>query len=110
MRRSMMRGAYANHIWKRRPVGFFHTEKSILLMNSAKIHSGHKVEHPFSGVNCSLNIIHGILTPLLQFIDTHVNTAKHDAHVNRWEGWIEKARSEFTEKGFARLASYQFVD
>ena len=46
---------------------------SILLMDSPKNHIGDEVEQAFTGVNSSINIIHGGMTPLVQFLDTHVN-------------------------------------
>ena len=109
MKRSTMKETLVNYIWKRRAGGFFNTEKSILLIDSAKSHSGREVEQAFSGVKCSIKIIHGILTPLLLFLETHVNTGTHDTHVNRWEDWVENGEAEFTKKEIARRASYQLV-
>ena len=60
-------------IWKRRPDGFFNTGKSILLIDSAKSHLGNEVEQAFTDKNNSIKIIHGGITPLLQFLDIHVN-------------------------------------
>ena len=85
-----MKETYVNHTWKRRSDGSFNTEKSILLMDSAKSYPGHEIEQAFSVVNCSAKIIHGILTPLLQFLDTHVNTGTHDTHANRWKTGSKK--------------------
>ena len=98
-----------NYIWKRRAGGFFNTEKSILLIDSPKSHSGREVEQAFSGRKCSIKIIHGILTPLLLFLETHVNTGTHDTHVNRWEDWVKNGEAKFTKKEIARRASYQLV-
>ena len=109
MKRSTMKETLVNYIWKRRAGGFFNTEKFILLIDSAKSHSGREVEQAFSGVKCSIKIIHGILTPLLLFLETHVNTGTHDTHVNIWEDWVENGEAEFTKKEIARRASYQLV-
>ena len=73
MKRSMMKETYVKRIWKRRPGGFFNAGKFILLMDSPKSHLGDEVEQVFTGVNSSINIIHGGMTPLVQFLDTHVN-------------------------------------
>ena len=78
-------------------------------LHSAKSHSGGEVEQAFSGVKCSVKIIHGILTRLLLFLETNVNTRTHDTHVNRWEVWVENGEGEFTKWEFARCASYQLV-
>ena len=70
--KEMMKETYVKRIWKRRPGRFFNTGKSILLMYSAKRHLGDEVEQVFTDVNSSIKIIHGGMTPLLQFLDTHV--------------------------------------
>ena len=51
----MMKETYMKRIWKRRPGGFFNTGKSILLMDSTKIHLGDEVEQAFTDVNSSIN-------------------------------------------------------
>ena len=73
MKRSMMKETYMKRIWKRRPVGFFNAGKFILLMDSPKSRLGDEVEQAFTGVNSSINIIHDRMTPLVQFLDSHVN-------------------------------------
>ena len=73
MKRSMMKETYANRIWKRRPGGFFNAGKFILLMDSPKSHLGDEVQQAFTGVNSSINIVHGGMISLVQFLDTHVN-------------------------------------
>ena len=47
MKCSMVKETYVKCVWKRRPGGFFNTEKSILLMDSAKRHLGDEVEQAF---------------------------------------------------------------
>ena len=73
MKRSMMKETYMKRIWKRRPIGFFNAAKFILLMDSPKSRLGDEVAQAFTGVNSSINIIHGRMTPLVQFLDSHVN-------------------------------------
>ena len=58
---------------EKRPGGFFNAGRSILLMDSTKNHLGDEVEQTFTGVKSSIKIIHGGMTPLVQFQDTHVN-------------------------------------
>ena len=62
----------------------FNTGKSILLMDSAKSHLGDEVEQAFTDVNSS---IHDGMTPLLQFLDTHVNKPFKDIMKEKWEDW-----------------------
>ena len=109
MKCSMMKETYVKCIWKRRPYGFFNTGKSILLMDSAKSHLGDEVEQEFTDVNNSIKIIHGGMTPSLQFLDTHVNKPFKDIMKEKWEDWIENGAAEFTEKGNRKCASYQIV-
>ena len=65
MKCSMVKEAYVKCVWKRRPGGFFNTEKSILLMDSAKRHLGDEVEQAFTEVSSSIKIVHGGMTLLL---------------------------------------------
>ena len=104
-----MKETYINHIRKKRAAGCFNTGKSILLIDSAKSHSGSEVEQGFSGVKCSVKIIHCILTPLLLFLETHVNTGTHNTKVNRWKDWVENGEAELTKKEFARRVLYKLV-
>ena len=104
-----MKETYINHIRKKRAAGCFNTGKSILLIDSAKSHSGSEVDQGFSGVKCSVKIIHCILTPLLLFLETHVNTGTHNTKANRWKDWVENGETEFTKKEFARRALYKLV-
>ena len=108
MKYSMMKETYVKRIWKRRPYGFFNTGKSILLMDSAKSHLGDEVEQAFTDVNSSIKIIHGGMTPLLQFLDTHVNKPFKDMK-EKSEDWIVNGDAKFTEKGNRKRASYQLV-
>ena len=66
MKCSMVKETYVKCVWKRRPGGFFNTEKSILLMDSAKRHLGDEVEQAFTEVSSSIKIIHGGMTNLLK--------------------------------------------
>ena len=105
----MMKETCVNCIWKRRPGWFFNTGKSILLMDSAKSHLGDEVEQEFTDVNSSIKIIHGGMTPLLQFLDTHVNKPFKDIRKEKWKDWIVNGEAEFMEKGNRKRASYRLV-
>ena len=56
MKCSMMKKTYLKRIWKRKPGGFFNTEKSILLMDSGKSHLGDKVVQAFTDVSSSIRL------------------------------------------------------
>eukprot|EP00795_Rhopilema_esculentum_P007267 gene7267-12954_t len=46
------------------------------------------------------------MTPLLQFIDTHINKPFKDILKERWGEWIACGTEEFTKQGNRRRASY----
>ena len=100
---------YVKRIWKIRLIGFFNTRKCILLMDSAKSHLGDEVEQAFTDVSSSIKIIHGGITPLSQFLVTHVNKLFKDIVKEKWEDWIVNGEAEFMEKRNRKLASYQLV-
>ena len=56
-----------------------------LLMCSAKSHLDDEVEQAFTDVNSSIKMIHIGMTPLLQFLDTHVNKPFKDIMKEKWE-------------------------
>ena len=106
---SMMTETYVPKIWKRRPGGFFNSGKSLLLMDSAKSHLGEEVKRAFVDQSSDVKIIHGGMTPLLQFQDTHVNKPFKDRMRDEWEAWIEGTEVEYTASGNRKRASYQLV-
>ena len=105
MKCSMMKETYV--FGKEGQVGF-NKGKSILLMDSAKSHLGDEVEQAFTDLNSNIKIIHGEMTPLLQFLDTHVNKPFKDMK-EKSEDWIVNGDAKFTEKGNRNRASYQLV-
>ena len=78
-------------------------------MDSPKSHLGDEVKQVFTGVNSSINIIHGGMTPLVQFLDTHVNKPCKDIMKEKLEDWIVNGQAEFTEKGNRKDASYKLL-
>ena len=67
------------------------------------------VEQVFTDVNSSIKIIHGGMTPLLQFLDMHVNKPFKDIMKEKWEDQIINGEAEFTEMKNRIRASYQLV-
>ena len=67
-------------------------------MDSTKRHLGDEVEQAFTSVNSSIKIIYCGMTPLVQFLDTHVNKPFKDIMKGKWEDWIVNGEAEFTEK------------
>ena len=93
-------------IWKRRSGGFSNTGKSISLMD---FNLGDEVGQTFTDVNSSIKIIHGGMTPLLQFVDTHIKKSFKDIRKEKWKDWIVNGEAGFVEKGNRKHASYQLV-
>ena len=78
-------------------------------MDSAKSRLGDEVEQAFTDANNSIKIIHGEMTLLLQFLDTHVIKPFKDIMKEKWEDQIVNGEIEFMEKGNRKCASYQIV-
>ena len=49
------------------------------------------------------------MTPLSQFLDTHVNKPFKDVMKEKWEDWIENGDAEFTEKESRKRTSYHYL-
>ena len=56
-------------------------------MESAKSNLGIEAEKAFTGVKSNVRINHGGMTPLLQFLGTHINKPL-DTMKDKWEEWI----------------------
>ena len=78
-------------------------------MDSAKNYLSDGVEQAFTDINSSIKIIHSGMTPLLQFLDTHVSKPFKDLIKEKWEDWIVNGEAKFMEKGNRKCASYQLV-
>ena len=70
---------------------------------------GDEVGQTFTDVNSSIKIIHGGMTPLLQFVDTHIKKSFKDIRKEKWKDWIVNGEAGFVEKGNRKHASYQLV-
>ena len=78
-------------------------------MDSAKSHLGEIVEENLKKEDVSAKYIHTGMTPLLQFLDTHINKPFKDGMKEKWEEWISDGEQEFTKSGNRRRASYELV-
>lgn len=68
-----MKSRYNPDLWgQRRPGYFFQQVKSLVILDLGKPHMEDVVES-FKRYNTECKIIHGFMTPLLQFTDTHIN-------------------------------------
>ena len=108
MRRSIMQDRYGPELWRNRAGCFFQQSKSLLIMDSAKSHLGDVPEF-FKRYNTECKIIDGGMTPLLQFIDTHINKPFKDILKERWAEWIACGTEEFTKQCNRRRAPYEML-
>ena len=49
------------------------------------------------------------MTPLSQFLDTHLNKPFKDSLRDRWEEWLDNGEKEYTRNGNRKRASYEMV-
>ena len=50
------------------------------------------------------------MSPLLQFIDTHVNKPFKDLMREKWETWMDEEEEELIASGNRRQVSYEMID
>ena len=100
-----MMGSYIPRILCRRPGGYF---KSLSTVNYGfREIPGEKVEESLKKEDVSVKYIHTGMTPLLQFLDTHINKPFKDGVKEKWEEWISNGEQEFTKGGNRKRASSQ---
>ena len=63
----------ANDLLRKPPGAYFQQPKSLLIMDSARAHTSKEATDALGVTNTTAEIIDGGMTPLLQFIDTHIN-------------------------------------
>ena len=96
MRQDMMSEQYAE-LLKKRPGCFFNQVKTLLIMDMARSHKGEMVDSALKKLNIKAKYIDSGMTPLLQFLDTHVNKPFKDYMKERWADWLENGEKEFTK-------------
>ena len=89
MKRDIMVKEFISKIWARCPGGYFKTGKSVILLDSHQSHFGKEVDQAFELSNTTTKMIHGGMTPLIQFLDTHINKPFKDCLKEAWETWME---------------------
>ena len=108
MKSIFMIDLYADKLWKHRPGCFFQQLKSLLIMDSSKSHLVDVPDH-FKGYNTEVKMINAGMTPLLQFIDTHINKSFKNKLREKWEDWMAHGIEEFTKSGNRRRAAYDLI-
>ena len=78
-------------------------------MDSARAHTSKEATDTLGGTNTTTKIIDGSMTPLLQFIDTHIKKPFKDHLRNKWNEWMTGGEIQFTAPGKRKRASYEMV-
>ena len=105
----IMLNDYIPKVLSKRPGGFFNSLSTLLIMDSATSHATEAVRNRLGEKRIDPKIIHGGLTPLIQFLDTHINKSFKGNVRNRWENWMANGVAEFTKSRKRCKASYKMV-
>ena len=105
----LMAKTYANDLWRKRSGAYIQQPKSFLIMDSARAHTSKEATDALGGTNTTTEIIDGGMTPLLQFIDTHINKPFKDHLRNKWNEWMTGGEIQFTASSKRKRASYEMV-
>ena len=109
MHTNFMINSYIPQIYKRRPGNFFNSPESIFIMDNATCHRSEDIVTKFRSANTDVKYIESGMTPLLQFLDTHINKPFKDSLKDQWEEWLDNGKEEFTKTGKRKRASYEMV-
>ena len=93
----------------KRPGGFFHRNKAMLVLDSMKAHITDTVKEAIRSTNSIPAVIPGGTTKYLQPLDISVNRAFKVALRVEWETWMTSGEKSFTKTGRMRRASFAEV-
>ena len=78
-------------------------------MDSARAHTSKEATDALGGTNTTTEIIDWSMTPVLQFIDTHINKPFKDHLHNKWNKWMTGGEIQFTASSKRKRASNEMV-
>lgn len=90
----------------KRPGGFFHRNKALLVLDSMRAHITDLVKEAIKKTNSIPAVIPGGTTKYLQPLDISVNRAFKVALRVQWEAWMTSGEKSFTKTGRMRRATY----
>ncbi|KAL1470208.1 hypothetical protein MTO96_040572 [Rhipicephalus appendiculatus] len=90
----------------KRPDGFFHVKKRLLVMDSMRAHITDATLKRVKAVNCTPTVIPGGMTKLLQPLDISVNRSFKAVLRHLWESWMTDGDHSFTATGRMRHATF----
>ena len=93
----------------KRPGGFFHRKKAILVLDSMRAHITDSVKAAIKKTNSIPAVIPGGTTKYLQPLDISVNRAFKAALRVEWEAWMTSGEKSFTKTGRMRRATFAQV-
>lgn len=93
----------------KRPGGFFHRKKALLVLDSMRAHITDSVKAAIKKTNSIPAVIPGGTTKFLQPLDISVNRAFKAALRVEWETWMTSGEKSFTKTGRMRKASFSDV-
>ena len=108
MDESMM-GVWLDRCYAKRPDGFFHRNKALLVMDSMRAHITEGVKKKIKKVNSVPVIIPGGMTKMLQPLDIAVNRSFKAVLRRQWEQWMTDGQHSFTTTGRMRHATFKDV-
>jgi hypothetical protein len=97
--------AWLRECFVKRPDGFFHQRKALLVMDSMRAHITDEVKKCVLAKNAIPAIIPGGLTKLLQPLDISVNRCFKMVMRECWEQWMSSGEHSFTNTGRLRRAT-----
>uniref|UniRef100_A0A3Q3DKQ0 M-phase phosphoprotein 8 n=1 Tax=Hippocampus comes TaxID=109280 RepID=A0A3Q3DKQ0_HIPCM len=104
MSESLMK-EWLTECYSKRPGGFFHRKKALLIMDSMRAHITDSVKAAIKSTNSIPAVIPGGTTKYLQPLDISVNRAFKVALRQEWETWLTAGEKSFTKTGHTRKAS-----
>ena len=91
--------------YAKRPGGFFHRNKALLVLDSMRAHITDSVKAAIKSTNSIPAVIPGGTTKYLQPLDISVNRAFKVALRVEWEAWMTSGEKSFTKTGRLRRAT-----
>ena len=74
-----------------------------------RVHTSKETTDAFGDTNTTTKIIDGSMTPLLQFIDTHINKPYKDHLRNKSNKWMAGDKIQFTASSKCKRASMRWL-
>lgn len=101
-----MMGKWLEKCFSKRPDGFFHAKKGLLVLDSMRAHITELTLKRIKAKNCTAAVIPGGMTKMLQPLDISVNRSFKAILRRLWESWMSDGEHSYTATGRMRRASF----